>query len=682
VNYTALKEHKLFRPAVGAVLAVICGLALWTMPAGGKWEDASYDYLYRFATFAPKTATNVVVVFMDDPAYAELGQTRPVWDRSLHARLANKLADDGCPLVVFDIFFLQPRDPQKDAGLARALGRLNKVVLAAKPVEIEQSGALAGQPLMPIAEFLAAAKTNWGLGVTYPSPDTDLFKFVRRHWPSPDPDRYPGLPWTAARLAGAQLQKDPEGRWIRYYGPRGAWTSLSYHLALDKAPGYFHDKIVFIGNKPDNPSAGNPEEDKYSTPYTRWGNEAEAVGGVEIHATVFLNLMNGDWLRRMSRPVEALVLILTGTLLGAGLCQFQRGPAIGMALLAALVFTIAGVYLSQLTNFWFPWLIVVGGQVPCALAWTLLPVRVAVKPSSKPVPVPAGTIVLKFPGDRLPDAPEYELFEPPIGQGGFGKVWIVRNAIGQWQALKAVYQSKFGDNTKPYEAEFNGIQRFKPVSEKHPGLLRVDLVSKMKSEGYFYYVMELGDAQAPGWEQKPASYRPRDLEYVRKQAENRRLPPVETLRIVTILAEALDFLHRQGLTHRDIKPSNVIFVSGRPKLADVGLVTDIRLPAQINTMVGTLGYMPPPPETPGTPQADIFALGMLLYVISTGRDPGFFPDLATTLMERSGYPEFIRVNAIILKACQPEIAQRYQTTAQMLRDLQEASKSMNPDRPE
>jgi serine/threonine protein kinase len=312
----------------------------------------------------------------------------------------------------------------------------------------------------------------------------------------------------------------------------------------------------------------------------------------------------------------------------------------------------------------------------------LLPVRVAVKPSSKPVPVPAGTIVLKFPGDRLPDAPEYDLFEPPIGQGGFGKVWIVRNAIGQWQALKAVYQSKFGDNTKPYEAEFNGIQRFKPVSEKHPGLLRVDLVSKMKSEGYFYYVMELGDAQAPGWEQKPASYRPRDLEYVRKQAENRRLPPVETLRIVTILAEALDFLHRQGLTHRDIKPSNVIFVSGRPKLADVGLVTDIRLPAQINTMVGTLGYMPPPPETPGTPQADIFALGMLLYVISTGRDPGFFPDLATTLMERSGYPEFIRVNAIILKACQPEIAQRYQTTAQMLRDLQEASKSMNPDRPE
>jgi serine/threonine protein kinase len=204
--------------------------------------------------------------------------------------------------------------------------------------------------------------------------------------------------------------------------------------------------------------------------------------------------------------------------------------------------------------------------------------------------------------------------------------------------------------------------------------LRIDLVSKMKSEGYFYYVMELGDAQAPGWEQQPALYKPQDLENMRKQAPGRRLPAAECLRIVTVLADALDFLHRQGLTHRDIKPSNVIFVNGRPKLADVGLVADIRPLDQAHTLVGTLGYMPPPPEKPGTPQADLYALGMLLYVISTGRDPGFFPDLSTTLMERSGHAEFIELNAIVLKACQPDLVQRYKSTAEMLGDLQEASK--------
>jgi serine/threonine protein kinase len=294
------------------------------------------------------------------------------------------------------------------------------------------------------------------------------------------------------------------------------------------------------------------------------------------------------------------------------------------------------------------------------------------------------TFVLSFPEDPLPDAPEYELLTPHIGKGGFGKVWIARNAIGQWQALKAVYASNFGENRQPYEAEFKGLQRYKPVSEKHPGLMRIELISKMKDEGYFYYVMELGDAQSPGWEKQPQLYKPRDLENLRKQSYGRRLAPTECLRIVTVLADALDFLHRQGLTHRDIKPSNVIFVNGRPKLADVGLVADIRPPEEVHTLVGTLGYMPPSPEKPGTPHADIYALGMLLYVISTGCDPGFFPDLSTTLMERSGHAEFVRLNAIILKACQPDLTQRYQNMGGMLADLEGASRAMpeeNPARP-
>ena len=108
------------------------------MPLGQKWEDASYDYLFSFGT---RTVTNnVVLVLMDDSAYSELKQSRDPdnpWDRSLHTQLANKLADDGCPLVVFDVFFLQARDSQKDAELASALKRLNKVALGAKPVKIE-----------------------------------------------------------------------------------------------------------------------------------------------------------------------------------------------------------------------------------------------------------------------------------------------------------------------------------------------------------------------------------------------------------------------------------------------------------------------------------------------------------------------------------------------------------------
>jgi len=669
VTFSGIKTHKFYRPAVGAALTVLVGLALWGLSPGENWVQGSYDNLFRFGS---RPVTNqVVVVFLDNEAFAALGQDRErrtPWDRAQHAKLLNKLADDGCPLVVLDLFFKTSGEKEKDLALRTAMTRITNLVLVTDQAGSIHPGIDSAGPTLPLEEFLIAAKTNWG--VAWLDPDRDLI--VRRHWPFPSPGPYASLPWRVAQLAGARLSDTPQERWIRYYGDSTAWTGLSYHLALEKGPGYFRDKIVFVGSKPAT-TLNDKERDEFCTPYFKWTGETS--GGVEILTTCFLNLVNQEWLLRPAGTIEGLVFVLAGTLVGVALCRLRRGIAFGVAVAAALLFTIAGVCLSFFTNYWFPWLIVVGGQLPCALAWAMFhpaPAKVEFpQPAKVEKPTPDKTIRLSFPEEQLPDAPEYEIITPEIGKGGFGKVWIARNAIGQWQALKAVYEASFNGNRGPYEAEFKGLQRYKPVSEKHPGLLRIDLVSKMKEEGYFYYIMELGDAQAPGWEKNPKLYKPKDLENMRKQAYKRRLLPKECVRIVTVLADALNFLHLQGLTHRDIKPSNVIFVNGRPKLADIGLVADIRPVDQVHTLVGTLGYMPPPPEKPGTPQADIYALGMLMYVISTGCDPGFFPDLSTKLMESSGHAEFVRLNAIILKACQPDLAQRYQTTAGMLKDLQE-----------
>ena len=148
------------------------------------------------------------------------------------------------------------------------------------------------------------------------------------------------------------------------------------------------------------------------------------------------------------------------------------------------------------------------------------------------------------------------------------------------------------------------------------------------------------------------------------------------MRIGLALADALDFLHQHGLTHRDIKPQNIIFVNGRPKLADMGLIAEIRPADQKKTYVGTPGYMPPPPESPGTPQADIYALGMMLYVLSTGRNPTFFPEISTTLADSTGLADFFPLNSVILRACQPDCAQRYATAAEMHSALVEAQKAL------
>ena len=119
-----------------------------------------------------------------------------------------------------------------------------------------------------------------------------------------------------------------------------------------------------------------------------------------------------------------------------------------------------------------------------------------------------------------------------------------------------------------------------------------------------------------------------------------------------------------------------IFVGGRPKLADMGLIAEIRPADQKKTYVGTPGYMPPPPESPGTPQADIYALGMMLYVLSTGRNPTFFPEISTTLADSTGLADFFPLNSVILRACQPDCAQRYATAAEMHSALVEAQKAL------
>ena len=129
-----------------------------------------------------------------------------------------------------------------------------------------------------------------------------------------------------------------------------------------------------------------------------------------------------------------------------------------------------------------------------------------------------------------------------------------------------------------------------------------------------------GEAAAAGDSRGPRSepphvgcYKPRTLRHDLEQ--HGRLPIPDCVQLGLSLATALTHLHEQGLVHRDIKPSNIIFVKGVAKLSDIGLVTEA---GDTQSIVGTEGYLPP--EGPGTPQADLFSLGKVLYEAVTGLD--------------------------------------------------------------
>jgi Tfp pilus assembly protein PilF len=289
------------------------------------------------------------------------------------------------------------------------------------------------------------------------------------------------------------------------------------------------------------------------------------------------------------------------------------------------------------------------------------------KESAELVNVPSGPLV-----------PDHEVLRV-IGRGAYGQVWLARHMrLGTLRAVKVVRRDEFGDD-RPFRREFEGIQKYEPLSRSHPNLVSILHVGGVGDA--FYYVMELADSMpvaadvrrlislAQGESTGKRSESP-DAGYVPKtlRAELRQygvLPIERCLEIGRGLASALAYLHQNDLVHRDVKPSNVIFAGGVAKLADIGLVAGVD---DSRSFVSTEGYIPP--EGPGRPSADCYSLGKLLYELSTGHDRNAWPEPPANLATRPDRERLLELNAVLHRACAPDPRQRYADASAMLNDLE------------
>jgi serine/threonine-protein kinase len=202
----------------------------------------------------------------------------------------------------------------------------------------------------------------------------------------------------------------------------------------------------------------------------------------------------------------------------------------------------------------------------------------------------------------------YEVLAP-IGAGGMGHVYRAHDArTGRDVAIK-VSAERFSDR---FSREVHAV-----ASMNHPN------ICQLYDVGTNYLVMELveGSTLAERIRQGP-------------------VPLQEALKIARQIADALESAHEKGIIHRDLKPGNVILrLDGTVKVLDFGLAkmthageTSGRAEMQTvvadaetreGVIVGTPAYMPPE-QVLGKPvdkRADIWAFGVVLYEMITGREP-------------------------------------------------------------
>ncbi len=370
-----------------AVLGALLGLALRAPdgPLGDGLVRTSYDALHVLngTHTAALAESPVVIVYLDLHSFAakELDPAHP-WPRDLHAQLLRRLTAARARAVVFDIIF---SDAGPDAAADRALAdgiRTNGCVILAGELNDDASHMTSqDQPwtrLMkvspPLEQFTTAA-ARWGVA----SHVIDDDFVVRRYLAGFTSQAQPSLTWAAAEWLQLPATRPREAvssanqNWIRYYGPALAIPNVSYAEALDPAgvpPDFFRDKIVFVGARP---MAGPFQErqDEFRNPFHSWGHKELFMPGVEVHATELLNLVRGDWLRRLPPGAESAWLVIVAILFGGGLIWLRPIPATISAFAGAgVVLGLAGFGFSR--GVWVPWLIVSGAQIPAALGGSVL----------------------------------------------------------------------------------------------------------------------------------------------------------------------------------------------------------------------------------------------------------------------------------------------------------------------
>jgi hypothetical protein len=285
------------------------------------------------------------------------------------------------------------------------------------------------------------------------------------------------------------------------------------------------------------------------------------------------------------------------------------------------------------------------------------------------------TQVLKKMGIQSSPIPGYTILGK-IGQGGMGTVYkAVQASVNRTVAIKILAASATRDKTY--------VARFLQEAQAAAALNHKNLISAIDvgvSNGINYFIMEYVTGKSC------------------RELLNAKGPFGESdaLSVAMQMAEVLQHIHEHRMVHRDIKPENIMLTAERQvKLCDLGLAKSTVSEEQSLTQEGlTVGtpYFMSPEQIRGDKdvdiRADLYSLGATIFFLVTGRYPFEGKSAAETMSRHLNQPvpDPRKVKAdlsedlalVVQKLMAKDRAQRYQTPADLLEDLQRIEKGSTP----
>ncbi|HEX7183663.1 MAG TPA: tetratricopeptide repeat protein [Thermoanaerobaculia bacterium] len=231
-----------------------------------------------------------------------------------------------------------------------------------------------------------------------------------------------------------------------------------------------------------------------------------------------------------------------------------------------------------------------------------------------------GLVAAALARDAEPEAPREELAPGTrvgpyrllglLGRGGMGEVYLAERADGVFEQRVALKLVKRGMDSEEIVRRFHRERQILARLE-HPGIARI-VDGGTAPDGRPYFVLELVEGEPI-------------LSHCRRTG----LPLEDRLRLVIGACEAVDAAHRNLVVHRDLKPSNLLVTAeGQVKLLDFGIAKLLGeeaagLTTQHERSLLTPAYAAPEQilGEPVTTATDVYALGVILYELLTGRSP-------------------------------------------------------------